>query len=508
MAQDEQSSVSCAEYKLDMQAAKFGYCVCGEAKQRHSPAALENQKSSKLSPDKFVREAKEKGEACEMFSLDLTRGFGQCRCGKAKAEHSAEAQLSGGKGSTTVKASRFHQLDARPLSGQTTRKTQSTRLFVAPPKPQRSVSAREAFLRGDLGKHSSSEPSFWTSGSSTTLLQGEVTKPSIEQSPRTKPRGPDVDLTYFRFLGGELVQPKESEPASSGGSQFRNPILMNELAAKLGVELSPRSNSSHEFLVPDDESAKGTESQDRTEAESGEGSLDSSVVKNHSEGESMEEPSVKHECDADETISTSSSPKERILVEEEDAKIIALGTDAESSEFDEEAPEITPVTITESHDAGSDGSDGLPTDSESQAKASNPSNEESASQASLPPDSDAEERDSIEMERISDCGASSTENDASDEDETAGDVATHIKEGDEEIDSDQSEPFMKDGDTQLTQDKTGNDDNMYHDRRSTKEIGETDEEPKWAAELEPTRINQTDQTYDEKKRKKVCCRIM
>lgn len=96
---------ACPIYTMDLQAADFGACTCGEARDRHTAAAL--AKAVRTSPTKGGDKAQEEEDLrermtsreladCPRFEVDMdpSAPFGQCRCGRPKAQHTVEA-LSG-----------------------------------------------------------------------------------------------------------------------------------------------------------------------------------------------------------------------------------------------------------------------------------------------------------------------------------------------------------------------------------------------------------------------------
>eukprot|EP00967_Tisochrysis_lutea_P065219 scaffold84724_cov30-Tisochrysis_lutea.AAC.2 len=97
---------NCPVYVMDLQAANFGACSCGEPRDRHTAEAIAAG-APKATPGKGTNKAKEEEELrermtsremadCVYFEVDMDPSvpFGQCRCGRPKAEHTAAA-LSG-----------------------------------------------------------------------------------------------------------------------------------------------------------------------------------------------------------------------------------------------------------------------------------------------------------------------------------------------------------------------------------------------------------------------------
>ena len=93
----------CTKYEVNMTSVNFGECKCGRAKVDHTPAALEASDTSNAanltSPGtlqaKFVR--REKVE-CPSYTVDLTAArTAQCLCGALRTEHSPAALAAGEK---------------------------------------------------------------------------------------------------------------------------------------------------------------------------------------------------------------------------------------------------------------------------------------------------------------------------------------------------------------------------------------------------------------------------
>jgi len=86
----------CSHYRVNMSAANFGDCKCGFGKDEHSAAAF-----SKAAKKELVKKgsAELRGEMvqkqyadCPKYCVNLESGnFGECMCGRPKAEHSPEA---------------------------------------------------------------------------------------------------------------------------------------------------------------------------------------------------------------------------------------------------------------------------------------------------------------------------------------------------------------------------------------------------------------------------------
>lgn len=98
----------CEKYRVNLNSANFGECMCGAPKAEHSPEALAgNAASGKKKAGEFKKRdsadvragwvQKEKVE-CLRFEPDLTAGaFGVCVCGAKRSDHT-DAALSAGTG--------------------------------------------------------------------------------------------------------------------------------------------------------------------------------------------------------------------------------------------------------------------------------------------------------------------------------------------------------------------------------------------------------------------------
>lgn len=90
----------CAAYELDLQAAKFGTCKCGQAKTAHTREALNAKpqhssgvhRSSVTAHDDDDSAGDSGPKACDAFELDMSAAeFGTCKCGFKKTLHSKDA---------------------------------------------------------------------------------------------------------------------------------------------------------------------------------------------------------------------------------------------------------------------------------------------------------------------------------------------------------------------------------------------------------------------------------
>ena len=92
---------ACDDYRIDMTAATFGACKCGQPKSAHN---LTNKGPASPSPKKLVSvfvpkaegEAESSGDgACSNYRVDMAAAaFGQCKCGHPKAAHAVTASPS------------------------------------------------------------------------------------------------------------------------------------------------------------------------------------------------------------------------------------------------------------------------------------------------------------------------------------------------------------------------------------------------------------------------------
>jgi len=91
------TKTDCLRYQVNMNAANFGECVCGRPKAEHTDAALKGlveDASSKVDEAELRRKMTAKAKTdCTEFRLDMNPSapFGQCICGRPKKEHSDAA---------------------------------------------------------------------------------------------------------------------------------------------------------------------------------------------------------------------------------------------------------------------------------------------------------------------------------------------------------------------------------------------------------------------------------
>ena len=100
---DESSDrkAACEAYEVDI-VAGFGLCTCGLHKAEHSEnAQLPRKSSNPNSNDHYIfinaddntdDDSSDSKPACEAYEVDVVAGFGLCKCGLLKAEHSDNAQ--------------------------------------------------------------------------------------------------------------------------------------------------------------------------------------------------------------------------------------------------------------------------------------------------------------------------------------------------------------------------------------------------------------------------------
>lgn len=102
----------CTAYRVNLESENFGECMCGEAKENHSPEALNAEKSrGKTDVDsaevrnRFVQKTR---ADCSLFEPDMRASvpFGTCKnCGQHRSEHAdvaLEAAAGGKKGTTRM----------------------------------------------------------------------------------------------------------------------------------------------------------------------------------------------------------------------------------------------------------------------------------------------------------------------------------------------------------------------------------------------------------------------
>jgi len=101
----------CSKYTVNLESANFGECTCGRPKAEHSPEALAKnaaagqaqgaiRRDSESMRSKFTQKTKVE---CVKYEPDLTAGeFGLCKCGAKRVDHS-EAALTADTGSKAAR---------------------------------------------------------------------------------------------------------------------------------------------------------------------------------------------------------------------------------------------------------------------------------------------------------------------------------------------------------------------------------------------------------------------
>ena len=142
----QKEKASCLMYRVNLQSASFGECLCGLPKASHSDEALKQNAEKRHSTgmttrrdenelrSKFVQ--REYAE-CANYEIDMAPGvqYGMCRCGKPRAEHSARA-LQGGKHEFKSKRSDedvIAQMKARAAAAEAANVAVAPTLEPAPP---------------------------------------------------------------------------------------------------------------------------------------------------------------------------------------------------------------------------------------------------------------------------------------------------------------------------------------------------------------------------------------
>ena len=106
---------ACGHYRVNMQAENFGDCQCGWPKAAHSADAFKAREKTK--PPERVGSAELRARmlqkdkcACERYQVNMaSANFGECMCGRPKADHTTAA-LSAGEKAVAV---RVDSADAR-----------------------------------------------------------------------------------------------------------------------------------------------------------------------------------------------------------------------------------------------------------------------------------------------------------------------------------------------------------------------------------------------------------
>lgn len=108
----------CMEYRVNMQAENFGDCKCGFAKDMHVKEAFAGgaKKKREERNSKDLRdEMNHKTYAdCAVYRVNLASGnFGECMCGRPKAEHSPEALAKNAAAGQTAGTTRRNSGEVR-----------------------------------------------------------------------------------------------------------------------------------------------------------------------------------------------------------------------------------------------------------------------------------------------------------------------------------------------------------------------------------------------------------
>jgi hypothetical protein len=101
-ADKQDSSDACLNFRVDVNAAKFGTCKCGRPQADHKAAGV-NPADKALQSLKSKASSKQLGEeattgasgggACANFRVDVTAAkFGTCKCGHLQADHKAKEE--------------------------------------------------------------------------------------------------------------------------------------------------------------------------------------------------------------------------------------------------------------------------------------------------------------------------------------------------------------------------------------------------------------------------------
>ena len=101
---EESRSTPCNNYRINMSAENFGDCVCGFPKLSHSKAAISRAAAKDSGGKKMDDEAIQKKmlqrekAPCKRYQVNLqSANFGECICGRAKADHTDAALRAGGE---------------------------------------------------------------------------------------------------------------------------------------------------------------------------------------------------------------------------------------------------------------------------------------------------------------------------------------------------------------------------------------------------------------------------
>lgn len=108
----EKAAAECTRYEVNMKSANFGECVCGWPRAQHSAAALaaaslKEEKTTCMDAEELRKQFVQKElAACTKYVVNMqAANFGECVCGRPKAEHTAAA-LGGDQAEATRRRSK------------------------------------------------------------------------------------------------------------------------------------------------------------------------------------------------------------------------------------------------------------------------------------------------------------------------------------------------------------------------------------------------------------------
>lgn len=120
---DEMTQVqyaNCAKYTVNLQSSNFGECICGRPKAEHSPEALAKNATAGQTAGTTRRDsgevrskfAQKEKVTCPKYVPDMTAGeFGVCTCGAKRADHT-DAALAADTGAKAAKQQQAEQVRA------------------------------------------------------------------------------------------------------------------------------------------------------------------------------------------------------------------------------------------------------------------------------------------------------------------------------------------------------------------------------------------------------------
>ena len=112
-------SVECTHYRVNLQSANFGECMCGMPRAAHSEEALteslEENSGSRKSEEELLAGFKRKTSVqCTHYRVNLqSANFGECMCGMPKADHSEEALKENSENRATAMTTRRDEVELR-----------------------------------------------------------------------------------------------------------------------------------------------------------------------------------------------------------------------------------------------------------------------------------------------------------------------------------------------------------------------------------------------------------